>query len=47
VWQVEQGNLEQGQYHRSRIAGLNGTACEEYTSLAAALKRPPGTGLVY
>jgi hypothetical protein len=31
----------------SRIAALNGTASEEYKSLAAALEKPPGTGLVY
>jgi hypothetical protein len=26
---------------------LSGTSSEEYRSLAAALEKPPGTGLVY
>jgi tetratricopeptide (TPR) repeat protein len=47
LWQVEQGNREQAQYHLSRIAALSGTGSEEYRSLAAALEKPPGTGLVY
>ncbi|MDI1267149.1 MAG: tetratricopeptide repeat protein [bacterium] len=47
LWQVEQGNREQAQYHLSRIASLCGTGCEEYRSLADALGRQPGTGLVY
>ena len=47
LWQVEQGNRDQAQYHLSRIAQLSGTASEEYRSLAAALEKPPGTGLVY
>jgi len=47
LWQVEQGNREQAQYHLSRIAALSGTASEEYRSLADALEKPPGTGLVY
>jgi tetratricopeptide (TPR) repeat protein len=47
LWQVEQGNRDQAQYHLSRIAALAGTNSEEYRSLAAALERPPGTGLVY
>ena len=48
LWQVEQGNRDQAQYHLSRIASIcGGTTCEEYRSLAAALKKPPGTGLVY
>src|SRR3954447_10080805 len=47
LWQVEQGNREQAQYHLSRIAALSGAASEEYKSLAAALEKPPGTGLVY
>jgi tetratricopeptide (TPR) repeat protein len=47
LWQVEQGNREQPQYHLNRIASLTGTASEEYRSLAAALEKPPGTGLVY
>jgi tetratricopeptide (TPR) repeat protein len=47
LWQVEQGNREQAQYHLSRIAALSGTASEEYKSLAEALEKPPGSGLVY
>jgi tetratricopeptide (TPR) repeat protein len=47
LWQVEQGNREQAQYHLSRIAALTGKASEEYKSLADALEKPPGTGLVY
>jgi tetratricopeptide (TPR) repeat protein len=47
LWQVEQGNRDQAQYHLSRIAQLVGTNSEEYRSLAAAIEQPPGTGLVY
>ncbi|HEV7879960.1 tetratricopeptide repeat protein [Bradyrhizobium sp.] len=47
LWQVEQGNRDQAQYHLSRIAAISGTTSEEYRSLADALEKPPGTGLVY
>jgi tetratricopeptide (TPR) repeat protein len=47
LWQVEQGNRDAAQYHLNRIAALTGTGSEEYRSLAAALEKPPGTGLVY
>jgi tetratricopeptide (TPR) repeat protein len=47
LWQVEQGNRDQAQYHLSKIAALAGTNSEEYRSLAAALEQAPGTGLVY
>ena len=47
LWQIEQGNREQAQYHLSRIAAICGTDCAEYRSLAAALEKPAGTGLVY
>src|SRR5690349_23402630 len=47
LWQIEQGNREQASYHLGRIAAICGTGCEEYQSLAAALEKPPGTGLVY
>jgi len=47
LWQVEQGNRDQAQYHLSRIAALAGTQSEEYRALAAALDKAPGTGLVY
>ena len=47
LWQIEQGNRDQAEYHLQRIASICGTDCEEYRSLAAALEKPPGTGLVY
>jgi tetratricopeptide (TPR) repeat protein len=47
LWQIEQGNRDQAQYHLSRIAAISGMASEEYRSLAEALEKPPGTGLVY
>jgi tetratricopeptide (TPR) repeat protein len=47
LWQIEQGNRDQAQYHLSRIAAICGTDCAEYRSLAAALEKPAGTGLVY
>jgi tetratricopeptide (TPR) repeat protein len=47
LWQIEQGNRDSAQYHLSRIGKLCGTDCAEYRSLAAALEKPPGTGLVY
>ena len=47
LWQIEQGNRDQASYHLNRIAAICGTGCEEYRSLASALEKPPGTGLVY
>src|SRR5260370_219612 len=47
LWQVEQGNRDQAQYHLNKIATLAGTNSDEYRSLAAAHERPPGAGLVY
>jgi tetratricopeptide (TPR) repeat protein len=47
LWQIEQGNRDQAQYHLSRIAAICGTDCEEYRSLAAALEHLPDTGLFY
>jgi tetratricopeptide (TPR) repeat protein len=47
LWQLEQGNREQAEYHLNKIAQLAGTDSAEYRSLAAALQQPPGTGLVY
>jgi tetratricopeptide (TPR) repeat protein len=47
LWQLEQGNRDSAQYHLNRIGSLCGTGCAEYRSLAAALEKPPGTGLVY
>jgi tetratricopeptide (TPR) repeat protein len=47
LWQLEQGNREQAEYHLQKIAMLAGTGSSEYRSLAEALEKPPGTGLVY
>jgi tetratricopeptide (TPR) repeat protein len=47
LWQLEQGNRDQAQYHLNKIAQLAGTGSSEYRSLAAAMEMPPGTGLVY
>ena len=47
LWQIEQGNREQAEYHLSRIAAICGTDCAEYRSLAEALEKPAGAGLVY
>jgi len=47
LWQIEQGNRDAAQYHLNRIAAICGTGCEQYRSLAAALEKPPGSGLVY
>jgi tetratricopeptide (TPR) repeat protein len=47
LWQLEQGNREQAEYHLQKIAQLAGKDSSEYRSLAAALESPPGTGLVY
>ena len=47
LWQLEQGNRDSAQYHLNRIGKICGTGCAEYRSLAAALEKPPGTGLVY
>jgi tetratricopeptide (TPR) repeat protein len=47
LWQIEQGNRDQAEYHLRRIASICGTDCYEYRTLAEALEKPPGTGLVY
>lgn len=47
LWQLEQGNREQAQYHLNKIASLTGTDSSEYRSLAAALDKPTGATLVY
>jgi len=47
LWQLEQGNRNQAEYHLSRIRQICGTDCAEYKSLAMALEQPTGTGLVY
>lgn len=47
LWQLEQGNREQAEYHLRKIAELAGKDSADYKSLAAALEQPPGTALVY
>ena len=47
LWQLEQGNRDQAHYHLNKIAQLTGTGSEESRSLAEAMEKPPGTGLVY
>jgi tetratricopeptide (TPR) repeat protein len=47
LWQIEQDNREQAQYHLNRIGKICGTSCAEYRSLAAALEKPTGAGPVY
>ena len=47
LWQLEQGNREQAQYHLDKLASLAGTDSSEYRSLAAALDKPTGATLVY
>ena len=47
LWQLEQGNRDQAQYHLGRIQQICGTDCDEYKSLAMALEKPNETGLVY
>ena len=47
LWQLEQGNREQAQYHLGRIQQICGTECAEYKSLSLALNQPTGSGLVY
>jgi tetratricopeptide (TPR) repeat protein len=47
LWQLEQGNRDQAQYHLNKIGQICGTDCAEYRSLALALEKPTGTGLVY
>ena len=37
LWQVEQGNRQQAQYHLTKLAQLAGTDSEEYRSLAQAI----------
>jgi tetratricopeptide (TPR) repeat protein len=47
LWQLEQGNRDQAQYHLNKIGQICGKDCAEYRSLASALEKPTGTGLVY
>ncbi|QUS40619.1 tetratricopeptide repeat protein [Tardiphaga alba] len=47
LWQIEQGNRDQAQYHLSKLASLTGKDSAEYKSLSDALAQTPGTGLTY
>jgi Flp pilus assembly protein TadD len=47
MWQIEQGNREQAQYHLTRIAELAGPDSVEYQSLSAALEQQTAASLVY
>jgi tetratricopeptide (TPR) repeat protein len=47
LWQVEQGNRDQAQYHLNKLASLTGKTSAEYKSLEGALAQAPGTGLTY
>ena len=47
LWQVEQGNRDQAQYHLNKLAMLSGKDSAEYKSLAAALEKAPGSGPTY
>uniref|UniRef100_Q07P34 Tetratricopeptide TPR_2 repeat protein n=1 Tax=Rhodopseudomonas palustris (strain BisA53) TaxID=316055 RepID=Q07P34_RHOP5 len=47
LWQLEQGNREQAEYHLGRIRALCGTDCDDYRSLAAALEQPSSSGPAY
>jgi tetratricopeptide (TPR) repeat protein len=47
LWQVEQGNRDQAQYHLTKIGALSGKDSAEYKSLASALEKTPGSGLTY
>src|ERR1700721_2905852 len=47
LWQLEQGNPDPAQYPLNKIGQICGTDCAEYRSLASALEKPTGTGLVY
>jgi tetratricopeptide (TPR) repeat protein len=44
LWQIEQGNRDQAQYHLGKIGALAGTESAEYKSLASALA---GSATVY
>src|SRR6202521_4424734 len=47
LWQLEQGNRESAEYHLGRIRQSCRTHRAEDKSLASALEKPTGTGLVY
>src|SRR5260370_8527897 len=47
LWQVEQGNRDQAQYHLNKIPALAGTNSEEYPSLPPPPQNPPPTPPVY
>jgi tetratricopeptide (TPR) repeat protein len=47
LWQLEQGNRDQAEYHLTKIDALCGKGCPEYRSLASALEKSLVTGLIY
>jgi len=48
LWQLEQGNREQAEYHLNKIAQLAGTDSAEYRSLSAGAGATASVpGLVY
>src|SRR6202161_186162 len=47
LWQLEQGNRDQAEYHLTKIDALCGKDCPEYRSLASALEKSSVTGHTY
>ena len=48
LWQLEQGNRDQAQYHLSRIAAdVPAPTARNIARSPTALEQPAGTGLVY
>ena len=47
LWQLEQGNRDQAEYHLTKIGALCGKDCPEYRSLASALEKSSVTGHTY
>ena len=48
LWQVEQGNRDQAQYHLNQIAALDRhSAARNIARSRLRSRRPPGTGLTY
>src|SRR5258708_12931618 len=43
LWQVEQGNPDQAQYHFSRIPAITATASQQYKPFPHPLQKPPAT----
>ena len=47
LWQLEQGNRDQAEYHLTKIGALCGKDWPEYRSLASALEKSLVAGLIY